>query len=104
MPSQKNAPDDDDVTLREARMGLRLFAHHYFLRISFGRERRHQSRLEAENQVPLPMRPVTYGVTGTLFFLLFGMACFFYVLKATFGINLQSRPSFLHPIYQLIFG
>lgn len=93
----------DDVTLREARFGFRFFARRYFLKLSFGTERRSGERLAAEGQMRVPIMPLAYGVLGSVLLFFFGLFCFLYLLKAATGINLFSVRSFLHPIYALFF-
>lgn len=93
----------DDVTLREARFGFRFFARRYFLKLSFGTERRSGERLAAEGQMRVPMVPVAYGLLTSVLLFFFGLFCSLYLLKATVGVNLFSARSFLHPIYALFF-
>ncbi len=93
----------DDVTRREARFGFCLFARRYFVRLSFGTERRSGERLAAEGQKRLPIISVAYGLVGSVLLFLFGLFCLLYLLKATIGLNLFRSRSILHPIYSLFF-
>lgn len=89
--------------LQEWRLGLRVPGRRYYLNVRIGRERREPTRLLLEGQSRIPLATVFYCSAGAVFFLLFGVACFFYLLKSMAGINLFGRESWFHPLYALFF-
>lgn len=93
----------EEIRSKEVRLGMNVLARRYFMLVRIGEERRDPVRLEVEGQVRVPARAVAYGMASTVFFLLFGIICSLYLLKAMAGINFLSQVSPLHPLYALFF-
>ncbi len=81
-----------------------MFSRRYFVRLRVGEERRDPGRLNAEGQVALGTGAVVYGLAGSAAFLMFGVFCFFYLLKSMLGVNIFGDASPLHPLYALFFN
>lgn len=93
----------EEIRSKEIRLGMNVRQKRYFMVVRIGMERRDPVRLEAEGQVRVPASAVAYGTASTVFFLLFGISCALYLLKAMAGINIFSTASPLHPLYKLFF-
>lgn len=104
-PSPNDGDAQPETGVRfERRFGVRLPGRRYFIDIRIGRERRAAERLADEGQARLPLATLISCGFGSLFLMVFGAACFAYLLKSLVGINLFDRDSVLHPLYVAVFG